>query len=69
MAQPASDKCLTCGKSAYPRERIVADGKVFHANCFKYVDPAADRAPLRCSSDAFPIHFDPCSSDFAFHRG
>ena len=36
-ADKPSDKCLTCGKTAFVKERIVADGKVFHSTCFKYV--------------------------------
>jgi hypothetical protein len=32
-----ADKCLVCGKTAYVKERITAEGKVFHTSCFKYV--------------------------------
>lgn len=30
-----NEKCVACGKTAYPLERAVASGKVFHKNCFK----------------------------------
>lgn len=45
-ADKPSDKCLTCGKSAFVKERIVADGKVFHSNCFKYGGQSAHRPSL-----------------------
>ncbi len=30
------DRCATCSKTVYVKEKLAADGKVFHKTCFRY---------------------------------
>ncbi|KAG0452819.1 hypothetical protein HPP92_025483 [Vanilla planifolia] len=35
MFSGTQDKCAVCGKTAYPLEKITADGEIYHKTCFK----------------------------------
>ncbi|CEO94237.1 LIM zinc-binding domain-containing protein [Plasmodiophora brassicae] len=60
MATIGDDLCTVCGKKVYAVEKIVAESRLFHKNCFKCHGCSKRLDPGKITSHEGNVYCPPC---------